>query len=89
MLLGINKKSVKYIIGGIFHFLFIFFFAIIGVILLKKKEWFDIDYKKILPIYCFVIFTKYINEYPHSEFTDILKDFKILFKGYLLLSNFD
>ena len=55
MLLGINKKSFKYIIGGIFHFLFIDFFAIIGVILLKKKEWFDIDYKKMLPIYCFII----------------------------------
>lgn len=55
MLLGINKKSIKYIIGGIIHFLFIDFFALMGVILLKKKELFKIDYKKILPIYFIII----------------------------------
>ena len=55
ILLGINKKSVKYIIGGIFHFVFIVFFAILGIILLKKKELFKIEYKKMLPIYFIVI----------------------------------
>ena len=55
MLLGINKKSIKYIVGGIFHFLFIAFFAVIGTILLKKKDWFKIEYKKLMPIYFIII----------------------------------
>lgn len=55
MLLGINRNSKKYIIAGIIQFLLIDMLAIIGGFLLKKKEWFKKDYKKLLPIFLFVI----------------------------------
>ena len=51
MILGVNQKSSKYIFGGIIHFLLIDFSAVLGILLLKKQQWFNKEYKRLLPIY--------------------------------------
>lgn len=67
ILLGINRKSMKYIFGGIIQFLLIDFCLIFGILLLNKKEWFKFNYKKVLPIYLlltsgiFYLFSLYIG----------------------------
>lgn len=72
MLLGINRNSIKYIIGGIIQFLLIDGLAIIGGFLLKKKEWFKKDYKKILPIFLFVTSTLF---YLVSIYIGVINNF--------------
>lgn len=72
MLLGINRDSKKYIIGGIIQFLLIDGLAIIGGFLLKKKEWFKKDYKKILPIFLFVTSTLF---YLVSIYIGVINNF--------------
>lgn len=55
MILGISRNSIKFIIFGIFHFLIIDGLYIIGYLLLKKKELFQKNYNKILPIFLFIV----------------------------------
>jgi hypothetical protein len=50
MLLGISRKSVKYIIAGIFQFIFISAFIVLGILTLMRKFLFTIKYNKLLPI---------------------------------------
>ena len=54
ILLGINRSSLKYIFGGIIHFIIIDCSCILGVILLEKEELFKKPYKKSLPIYLLI-----------------------------------
>ena len=55
MLLGINRKSIKYIIAGIFQFLFIIAFIVLGFLTLMRKYLFTIQYNKILPISLIIV----------------------------------
>ena len=55
MLLGINRKSKKYIIAGIFQFIFINAFIILGFLTLMRKNLFTIKYNKLLPIGLIVV----------------------------------
>jgi hypothetical protein len=55
MLLGINRKSVKYIIAGIFQFIFIIAFIILGLLTLMRKYLFTIKYNKLLPISLIIV----------------------------------
>lgn len=55
MLLGINRKSVKYIIGGVFQFIFIIVFIVLGFLTLKRKYLFTIKYNKLLPISLIIV----------------------------------
>ena len=52
--LGIIRKSLKYLIGGIIHFILIDFLFILAYLLLEKKELFKKSYVKLLPIYLFI-----------------------------------
>ena len=54
IVLGINRQSLKYIIGGIIHFILIDCLFVIAFLLLKKKELFKKSYVKFLPIYLFI-----------------------------------
>ena len=55
MLLGINRKSIKYIIAGIFQFLFIIAFIVLGFLTLMRKYLFTIKYNKLLPISLIIV----------------------------------
>lgn len=72
MVLGINRKSLKYILGGIIHFLLIDFCVILGILLLMKKKLFTIGYKKALPIYLFIISSVF---YSISIYIGIINNF--------------
>ena len=54
IVLGINRKSLKYLFGGIIHFILIDCLFVIAFLLLKKKELFKKSYVKFLPIYLFI-----------------------------------
>ena len=54
ILIGINRGSLKYLIGGIIHFILIDFLLIMGVLLLIKKELFKQKYNIFLPIYLLI-----------------------------------
>lgn len=54
MLLGINRKSIKYIIGGIIQFILIDSCFILGFLLFKKKQFFKKPYNNSLPTYLFI-----------------------------------
>ena len=53
-LLGINRHSLKYMFGGIIHFILIDCLFILAFLLLKRKELFRKSYVKFLPIFLFI-----------------------------------
>jgi hypothetical protein len=55
MLLGIRRKSVKYIIAGIFQFIFIIVFIVLGFLTLMRKYLFTLKYNKVLPISLIIV----------------------------------
>jgi len=55
MLLGINRKSAKYIIAGIFQFIIIITFIVLGFLTLKRKYLFTINFNKLLPISLIIV----------------------------------
>ena len=55
MVLGISRKSIKYIIAGIIQFIFIIIFIVLGFLTLMRKYLFTIKYNKLLPISLIIV----------------------------------
>lgn len=96
MLLGINRKSIKYIIGGIIQFILIDSSFILGFLLFKKEYLFKKLYNDSLHIYLFItsgffylisIYLGIINNFLFINIKRVSKFYRKEFGIFIVLLN--